>query len=308
MFTLTHDVLVRICERNRFPVPTADMVFAGLRGAVMKAPLVNDLATAVELEVVDVDYLKPRCTILQWRPGDRLVAAFPGSTVPHRSAIDPARSETFNQIFTGFYAGAFKRGHHHQLPSPTAHEAFVEAREFMILRTADDTTFDATTDQAMKDFPSDNLHAAWCSLDNPAGKYASVGCQVVVGFPETLDHQKHASGPWKTFKDRGYAAGPTVFDYLLVEGREAAMTAGPTASGAVDGSRRLRFGSQGPEVSALQTALVGTGDFLGRPDGDFGPQTILALIAFQRRVLAGTGSRADGIADAEVFAALKLPA
>ena len=307
MFTLTHDVLVRVCERNRFPIPTADLAFAGLRGAVMKAPLVNDFAPGVDLEAVDVDYLKPRCTIVQWRPGDRLVAAFPGSTVPHRSAIDPAKSDTFNQIFTGFYTGAFKRGHHHQLPSPTAHEAFVENREFMILRTADDTIFDAGSDQAMKGFPSDNLHSAWCTLDNPAGKFASVGCQVVVGFPETLDHQKHASGPWKTFKDRGYAAGATVFDYLLVEGREAAMTAAMSA-GADDASRRLRFGSQGPEVSALQAALVGTGDFIGRPDGDFGPQTILALIAFQRRELAGTDSRVDGIADAGVFAALNLPA
>lgn len=104
------------------------------------------------------------------------------------------------------------------------------------------------------------------------------------------------------FKDNGYATQQNVFDYLLVAGSEAALA----AAAADTQTRRLRFGSQGDEVTALQNALIQSGDFVARPDTDFGAQTLLALLAFQRRVLAQPGDSVDGIAGPRVFAALGL--
>lgn len=303
MFRLTHDLLAQVCANNRFPAPTREMVFVGLRGAVPVRPAEHSFAAAVDLEPAELDYRRPRCTLVQWKPGERLIAAFPASTVPHESVIQPSRSDTFNRLFTGYYVDAFARGSHHRLPNPNAHDAFVERREFMIMRTSNDATFDAATDDVMKGFPADNLHAAWCSLDSPVGHYSSEGCQVVVGFPSTLDGSRQGSGPWLDFKANGYAGAQTVFDYLLIDGAEAGlMAADPQAV-----SRRLRFGSQGSEVTALQQALARAGDFAARPDTDFGPQTLLALIGFQRRDLWHQSDRVDGIAGPRAFSALGLP-
>ncbi len=301
MFKLSHDVLARLCANNRFPIPTSGMVFVGLRGATPRGQADGAFVAAAELDAVDVDYRHARCTLVQWKPADQTISAFPGSTVPHATVMAPEHSDQFNQIFTGYYSQAYQRGVHRP-GSPNAHRAFIENRDFMIVRTHDDTVFDAAFDPVTKAFPGDNLHAAWCGIDGAVGHYSSQGCQVVVGFPDTIDGHRSASGPWMLFKDNGYATQQNIFDYLLVAGSEAALAANAPDTQ----TRRLRFGSQGEEVTALQTALIGSGDFVARPDTDFGPQTLLALLAFQRRVLAQPGVSVDGIAGPRVFAALGL--
>lgn len=63
----------------------------------------------------------------------------------------------------------------------------------------------------------------------------------------------------------------------------------------------LRLGDSGPAVKELQTLLNGYGQFInspgifaGTPDGEFGPQTQQAVIAFQAQVfLPRTGVAAD---------------
>jgi peptidoglycan hydrolase-like protein with peptidoglycan-binding domain len=63
----------------------------------------------------------------------------------------------------------------------------------------------------------------------------------------------------------------------------------------------LRFGDSGPVVKELQTLLNGYGQFInspgifvGTPDGEFGPRTQQAVIAFQTQVfLPKTGVAAD---------------
>ncbi len=64
------------------------------------------------------------------------------------------------------------------------------------------------------------------------------------------------------------------------------------------GDATLQRGSEGDEVVELQMRLAG---FRGTvPDGDFGPGTEAALIAFQRQ----TGLAPDGLAGPDVRSAL----
>ena len=53
----------------------------------------------------------------------------------------------------------------------------------------------------------------------------------------------------------------------------------------------LRRGSQGADVRRFQTFLIGQGHYSGKADGDFGPATEKAVIAFQIR----HGLPADGV-------------
>jgi len=62
----------------------------------------------------------------------------------------------------------------------------------------------------------------------------------------------------------------------------------------------LRRGDEGPEVLLLQRALAVQGLSPGALDGDFGPGTEAALIAFQRQ----TGLAPDGLAGPDVRSAL----
>ncbi|SMX27278.1 Putative peptidoglycan binding domain protein [Pelagimonas phthalicica] len=62
----------------------------------------------------------------------------------------------------------------------------------------------------------------------------------------------------------------------------------------------LRFGDQGVAVAELQTDMAALGYFSGRMDGDFGPLTRAALLAFQ----ADNGLATDAIAGAMTWRAL----
>ena len=67
-------------------------------------------------------------------------------------------------------------------------------------------------------------------------------------------------------------------------------TAGGPISVAPVGPAVLQIGSVGPEVRQLQTALAGLGLPVGEIDGEFGPNTAAAVVAFQRsRNLPPTG-------------------
>ena len=69
---------------------------------------------------------------------------------------------------------------------------------------------------------------------------------------------------------------------------------------ATNGKPALRFGDQGVAVAELQTDLAALGYFSGRVDGDFGPLTRAALLAFQ----ADQGLATDAVAGSATLAAL----
>ena len=62
----------------------------------------------------------------------------------------------------------------------------------------------------------------------------------------------------------------------------------------------LKQGSTGEEVSRMQTRLGGLGYLSGRADGNFGPSTKRAVVAFQSRA----GLKADGVAGAKTLSKL----
>jgi putative chitinase len=66
----------------------------------------------------------------------------------------------------------------------------------------------------------------------------------------------------------------------------------------------LREGNSGPDVSALQNQLKGRGFPPGAIDGNFGPGTEAAVLAFQK----SEGLPASGIVDAQTAAALSAAA
>ena len=69
-----------------------------------------------------------------------------------------------------------------------------------------------------------------------------------------------------------------------------------------EGDRDLKNGDEGADVKALQKALIKLGFSCGKwgADGEFGPATRSAVLAFQRR----NGLEADGIIGCQTWAAL----
>lgn len=300
-FVLDDGLLRRLAEVNSFPVPDNEMVFFGLRGALPLNPDDSDLDAAHPLNVENVDYVHPRCTIGQWVPAEGLVAVFPGSTVPHSKFIPEAMANGgagVNQLLTGYY-GDYRKGVHRQ-GADTAHDAFKQTEGRPIRRTKDDTDFESND---MTEFmnPFDNLHAGWCPSANHTN-YESKGCQVVVGFPKCVKRGTlPAAGPWKVFQENAYELNQSRFGYMLLDGRWAQAVA---EAGDSEFPRRLRYGSEGAQVKDLQRKLKNTAFFEGDVDGSFGPRTIRAVLEFQTRTF-GFNSE-DGVVGPQTAAALEL--
>ena len=306
-FMLSSGLLHRMAERSCIEVPKGELVFFGIRGLL---PLdLSGTAFAAEHRVrqADIDNLRLRCTLGQWRPADGTLALFPGSTVPFRDAIATARASGgvgANMLMLGRYR--YQKGVH-KAGKPSGHRAFRQAMFFPVWRTRDDLDYDlddrldlgASSDS----FVFDNLHCAFQDNTDSVG-YSSNGCQVVAGQPRSARrNNRPETGPWKRFIDNAYdgAAAQDAFGYLLFTGVEAVRLAEIGAAGV---SKLLRFGSTGEWVGKVQAALKGQGfDFLGI-DNDFGRDTLRALMSFQTREF-GPGS-ADGVVGPNTAAALGL--
>jgi hypothetical protein len=280
MSFLVDDVLLRrLATINSFPVRDDEMVFFGLRGALPVSPDDCEFDAAHALNAENTDYLHPRCTLGQWLPAEGLVAVFPGSTVPHSRHVRDALARGgvgVNELLTGYY-GDYRKGVHKR-GSATAHEAFLQKDGRPIRRTADDLDFEAD-DRIEVTNPFDNLHAGWCQGVGH-GDYASMGCQVIVGFPQCAKlGNRPDTGPWGKFKRSAYQVEQQSFGYMLLDGRSAQ---GVAEAGDAELPRRVRFGSQGVPVERLQARLKEDGFYEGKVDGDFGPRTIRAVLAFQK--------------------------
>lgn len=94
-------------------------------------------------------------------------------------------------------------------------------------------------------------------------------------------------------------AGPRTLAALRGASSTTSSTGAP-AAGATSGSV-LRQGSRGGEVASLQRALAAAGFSPGPVDGDFGPKTRAAVLAFQR----AKGLAADGVVGPQTRSALR---
>lgn len=276
-FTVSHGLLSDLCNINQFALPPLEMIFVGLRGAVVSDANDHGFKGQQTLNLIDINYVNPRCTMLQWRPASQDIAAFPASTVPNQINIKKSLEgrEKANCLLTGYYKD-YRKGIHKQ-GQKTGHPAFRQHAPRPILRTSDDLDFD-TDDRVEYNNPHDNIHCGWfqsLSSDN----FASAGCQVIMGFPKCKKPGREQNvGPWKVFHDNAYGISQDSFPYVLVTGLDVFGLINSSSAIA-----KLRYGSSGPKVKALQQALKDKKFYKGIIDGDFGELTMKAVIRFQQQ-------------------------
>ncbi len=295
-FTETH--LSTLFARSGLALARDKVTLFGLRGVTAANGLGGDRAGFHRLDPVPVDYLHPRCAIGFLDPG-KGYAVFPGSTVPHgssvRSRIDN-NGEGVNQLCFGLHRG-YAKGMHKASSPITGHRALRMDSRLPIMRTGDDSDFDAD-DRLEYETPYDNLHCGWTATAQTPS-YSSLGCQVIVGFP------RPETGPWKRFVTAIYAMSQSRFDYGLFGASETSFTA---AAAGASIPYALRYGStdaaSGGLVTRLQQALLDAGCMAAAPDGDFGFKTLLGVLAFQRRVFGKSGT--DGVAGEQTGEALGI--
>jgi hypothetical protein len=285
--TITHETLLKVCAINQFEVPPQSLIFVGVRGSVLSEPLDQSFKREQNLSVTEVNYINPRCTMLQWDFQTKNLSAFPASTVPHKKNIQKSLDggDRSNCLLTGFYKD-YKKGVH-KPGSETAHEAFRQNAKHPFKRTADDLDFDKD-DRIEYDNPWDNIHSGWFDgLD--AKSFASAGCQVIMGYPKCARPRRtNNTGPWKVFHENAYGIPQQIFPYILLKGAEfesLTLNRKPKA--------KLRFGSSGSKVKILQAVLKEMKYYQTDIDGDFGETTMKALVAFQLKQFGYHG--ADGI-------------
>jgi hypothetical protein len=298
-FAITASDLEQLCAFNLFPVPDDRWIFFGMRGLTPADPTDHTFRASQSVRIATVDYVHPRCTIGQWDRVNGQLALYPGSTVPAMHLFKPKivdNGRGANQLMTGYYRKGYKQGVH-RANTETGHEAFRQQGTVPHRRTADDADYDED-DRVEIGSPMDNLHAAWVDSVGSA-KYSSLGCQVVVGKPDSRRHPGD-TGPWKVFKQRAYELDQSQFPYLLMRGRDIERVAqGMTA----EDLTRLRFGSEGHLVERVQEALATFGHHTGA-DGKFGKETLGCLLAFQE---AEVGPRSDdGIVGSKTAEALGI--
>lgn len=287
--TLKDSLIRDLAQVNQFSIPQMEIILIGVRGAISSSPNDQTFKSTQTLSLMDVNYIQPRCTILQWNLKEKKMAAFPASTVPHISSIKSALSRNglgTNSLMTGMY-NDYRKGWH-KAGTATGHEAFRQNAIRPIRRTSDDLDYDKD-DRIEYSNPQDNIHCGWFqSLDSDS--YSSAGCQVIMGYPKCAKPGREKNvGPWATFHKNAYSISQMSFPYMLYTGTEILQL----SNGNQPKNFKLRFGSKGPLVSKLQELLKQKYYYEGNIDGDFGERTIKAVVNFQLKVFGPDG--ADGI-------------
>lgn len=301
MFKIDSQILKNLNSINHFQINENELIFMGLRGLLPIDENNHEYKDEHLVQLVEIDYLHPRCTIIQWIPKEGKIALFPGSTVPHNKYVRTSlikNGEGTNRLMTGLYKD-YRKGRHLAGKS-TGHDAFRQNNKLPIRRTGDDLDFDEE-DRVEFTRPFDNIHAGWCPSIN-GDHYASAGCQVVVGYPKCKKRNgANNLGPWKIFHNNAYSLTQTSFSYILLNGRDAQKI---SLNKAINLSARLRYGSKGIIVGELQKKLKRRFFYEGNIDNDFGSRTLFAVLDFQTSIFGSGGD--DGIIGPMTAEALKI--
>ncbi len=286
--SFTSDNLRKLLRVNSYPFSETKFMVFGIRGAKPVSAGFDTFKFSHEIEKSDPNFVNPNCIMGIWNPVENKIAMFPGSTVPNLSYIKKhvAKTARANCIMTGYYS-FFEKGFHN--PSPrSAHQALRLATNIMMRRSNNDFVF-TNADQVEVGNPHDNIHAAYCTDVN--GAYNSAGCQVIVGQPKCKARPgKDNTAYWKTFHDIIYSIPQMQFDYALFRYVDAEAV---NVNGDALMNARLRFGSKGNLVLALQERLAAKGLFNTNKDGDFGKNTLMAVLEFQKNEFGI--NEADGV-------------
>lgn len=280
VITFSSNNLRKLMRVNSYPYSETQFMVFGIRGAKPVSAGFDTFKASHSIEISEVNYLNPRCIIAVWNPVENKIALFPGSTVPNLKYMKKQKEGTgrANAMQSGFYS-FYSKGYHN--PSPAnAHQALRLATNIFLRRTKDDLVFE-NTDPIEIGNPNDNLHAAYC--DDTNGSYSSAGCQVIVGQPKCSGRGANSgnTGYWKKFHDIIYqtAVAQHNFDYTLFRYTDAEIV---SQKGDELMQARLRFGSKGNLVLELQKKLKSKGYFHTEMDGEFGRNTLLAVLSFQK--------------------------
>lgn len=310
-------------------------VLFGVRGASLrpepKTGAAPEFADTLKLIEAEPDHLDYRCVMGVWDRDTDRVWMCPASTVPAIGYLWHATHERdaarmgmgANLLPPGVYehvVGTHANGGNTRQPG-----AFRQKSKYCVMRLASselcfrsgnirwDTTSDATGPNIWN-----NIHAGLVAGPNWGAKHFSAGCQVVQGTVKPPDQRDTPVGHWETFRiAAGLAPKPEVspvsaggnprvvktaedgqaFTYVLLTAREVRLAAENMDRAPTDLKFfKLRRGSQGDTVKALQTALGLSAD------GDFGYLTQRALIEKQMKL----GLEADGVVTSANAAALGI--
>lgn len=309
-FSISADLVDLLVKANRFqPTGKNDLIAFGIRGAKLLGTDVQENATSFEIEDVRPDHSKFNCTLGLFDTRNRLFRAYPGSTVPNRDWMRryyrkvnrlPGKKGNSNLLPTGCYVYRVNtHGLSHKNPVTPALRLTDPGNlsndgACTVLRTSNELAY-AHDDLWDRCTPFDNIHCAYS-----VNSFSSAGCQTIKGAD--------GKGPWGAFQRVIGALGTNArVDYMLLTGRDYAIAAAIFAAGRQEDATlieatlgRLRVGSHGESVSALQIQL----GFTGR-SAYFGPMTREALVAAEEaRGLASDGiyAPADDVATGwEVF-------
>ncbi len=315
LFAIDETTLARAAALNAFVIPAMQrrVVFA-LRGCRLHdASGANGKRLTAEEDVPN--HYDNRCVIGVWNCDDHTVTAFEGSTVPNYKLMESYRQggDKANLLPTGLFN--FRVGVHRPTKEivvngetkvvDNEHKvlgALLQDESRVVLRSRDDLTF-TVTDFWDHGWQGDNVHPARTSIHAPpstAPDFSSAGCQTLPGdFTGGVP-----TGSWAAFRAAlGFDnAHPSANDgkrvsYLLLTARDLRL-----AGDGVAALARLRFGSSGAQVEALQKALKKLpGNAALGTDGAMGAGTVSALIGWQQ---ARDNGAADGILTPELGAAL----
>ena len=285
-FSLTPDVLDLLIAANSFqPKGPKDTFVFAIRGGEMATGSTNADSTKVELNDVRPDHKDFHCTIGFYHRGSRKITAFRASTVPNvhymtnyfkmANKIGSWSDIKSNLLPSGLYR--YRVGTHRGKVTPALQLADYnrpsEHGDVTVLRTTDVMSYrcDGFWERCL---PGDNVHCAYSNND-----FSSAGCQTIQGGDKW--------GPFGDFQKvlNGMGQG-AVIDYVLFTGKEAAIAAMLIAKGQqhqtdlVDAClRRLRGGSEGPEVVALQTLLG-----IAKPSGFFDADTRKKMVQAEAKL------------------------
>ncbi|KQQ86781.1 hypothetical protein [Massilia sp. Leaf139] len=292
-FELTPADLDLLIEANAFFTQSGRLLFA-LRGAALPGGAQVDAASIVVTDQRP-DHRNFRCVMGAYDRDRRRLSAFPASTVPNAHYVfrcftlasqgtAPANL-TGNMLPTGCYTyavGTHRAGQAGEIPTVLRlSNSATGASRVLVLRSIADLQYDRF-DPFLVATPADNIHPGQLSEG-----FSSAGCLTLPGRFAGGSH----SGVWRDFRaasglDRAHHG--ELFSLMLLTGLDAAAATRVRTAGTDPASlRRLRHGSKGERVAALQAALGLA------PDNSrlVGPITRAALVRRQASVLGW----ADGI-------------
>ncbi len=328
-FVLNHRSLLRLSIANGYSprlAGTRRVVF-GLRGCRIVSGAGRH-RSSVRLVEATPNHFDRRCVIGVWDRRRRTVAVFEGSTVPNRVQVElhwlwaqyqregrrvdnPGQWMT-NLLPQGLYE--YEVGTHLAGAMPRRRRQPGALRQVIavpVLRAQNSAsfTFDETWDYATKPV-GDNIHAS--VYDDYFIGFSSQGCQTVLGNykPKGL----RANGPWRQFRralnllaiDRNtQTTGNDCerYPYLLTTGREARLHASARPQAEAAGLRRVRYGSQGPHVLAVQRLLARRDLMTSEPSGLFDRDSVVGWIEFQKQ----NDLPADAVVTASIARQFSLP-